>query len=314
MGVAVHMKKSFEFLGVEITQMKEEIKMTQTKLIEKIAEKFEITGKKKVKTPITEVLENNGEKVDFQYRSAVGACMYLATHTRPDISYALKEASKFLEDPKESCVDSIKRTIGYLVSTKQAGITMQKMQNYNPKLASTYVEAYADANFATCNTRKSTTGNLIMFCHAPILWRSISQRLVSTSTCEAELISLAYLTRECRYMRYLLRDLFDAELGAVNVNTNNPKHEENGETSNKGENPITMRCDNQSAIKAAHGDTARTKHLDIRNKYISDAIINNFVNLFYVNTNDNLSDMLTKPCSSMQLNKICDLSTTVHLD
>ena len=51
--------------------------------------------------------------------------------------------------------------------------------------------AYSDADFAGDeDTRRSTTGTIVMLAGAALMWRSRLQKLVTLSTCEAELVSL----------------------------------------------------------------------------------------------------------------------------
>ena len=47
----------------------------------------------------------------------------------------------------------------------------------------------------------------------------------------------------------------------------------------------------------------RSKHIDIRFHYIRDEIKNGTVTLFYVQSNDNIADIFTKPAIRQKLDK-----------
>jgi len=61
--------------------------------------------------------------------------------------------------------------------------------------------------------------------------------------------------------------------------------------------------DNQGAISLAKNPVhhQRSKHIDIKYHYIRNEILNDIVNLEYVNTKENVSDIFTKPVSRNKL-------------
>lgn len=67
--------------------------------------------------------------------------------------------------------------------------------------------------------------------------------------------------------------------------------------------PTTIYCDNQSAklLATSSGFKDRTKHIDIRHHFIREKIQNNIVKVNYINTNENLADVLTKAVTKEKL-------------
>jgi hypothetical protein len=62
-------------------------------------------------------------KVDAtHYRSLVGSLRYLV-NTRPDLAYSVGYVSRFMEEPREEHLLSVKHILCYIVSTKHWGIT-----------------------------------------------------------------------------------------------------------------------------------------------------------------------------------------------
>ena len=114
-------KDLFSYLGVEINRHKnnngnEVIELLQPGLIDKIIMKIKQNGKsvKDAKTrnehtpASTHPLHSDKQGEDYSeeelgcsYTTAIGLIMYLA-NTRPDILYAINEASRFTHCPKES--------------------------------------------------------------------------------------------------------------------------------------------------------------------------------------------------------------------
>ncbi len=68
--------------------------------------------------------------------------------------------------------------------------------------------------------------------------------------------------------------------------------------------PYDVHCDNQAAIKMSEHEclTSRTKHIDIRASFISEAIKQKLLKISYINTLDNLADVFTKPMARDKIN------------
>lgn len=94
------------FLGVEILQREEGIYMCQRKFTREILERFEMDLSNGVSNPIvpgTKVSKKGGGAVlDVTlYKQMIGSLMYL-TVTRPDLTFAVGLASRFMENPTEA--------------------------------------------------------------------------------------------------------------------------------------------------------------------------------------------------------------------
>ena len=63
--------------------------------------------------------------------------------------------------------------------------------------------------------------------------------------------------------------------------------------------PIKIFVDNQAAISLASHPSqhCRTKHIDIRHHFIREHIANHTVELYYIDTKENVADLLTKATS-----------------
>ena len=100
--------------------------------------------------------------------------LYLASNTRPDISFAIHQCAQFTHNTKVSHDTAVKRMCSYLQGTNNNGLV------FNPykKLV---VDCYADADYAGLWGHENPqdpicarirTGFLITFSNCPLLWVS----------------------------------------------------------------------------------------------------------------------------------------------
>ena len=68
------------------------------------------------------VSSNSATKVNAPFREAVSAPMHLMTATRPDIAFAVRYVSHFMENPQVEHWIAVKRIFRYLQGTKSHGI------------------------------------------------------------------------------------------------------------------------------------------------------------------------------------------------
>ena len=67
---------------------------------------------------------------------------------------------------------------------------------------------------------------------------------------------------------------------------------------------ILIKCDNTSAINLSKNliQHFRTKHIDIRHHFLRDYVQNGDISLEFVDTNNQLADIFTKPLNEERLN------------
>jgi len=196
--------------------------------------------------------------------------MFAACVTRPDIICAVGQLSQFLNKPSSKHLLAAKRVLRYLKGTANLGITYRP-----PPMRLT---GYSDADWAgDVNTRRSTTGYVVMLNNGAIAWKSQRQATVALSTMEAEYMALTEATKELKWVRTLL-----AELGYSN-----------GDGTDR---PTDLFSDNQSAIALTKNPVshARAKHIDIRHHFVREAIQDKIIWVQYIPTTEMTADSLTK--------------------
>ncbi|XP_033228862.1 secreted RxLR effector protein 161-like [Belonocnema kinseyi] len=140
------------------------------------------------------------EERKLPFRELVGALMYLAVATRPDISYAVSALSQF-----NTCYGKIhwtaaNRVLRYLKESVQLGLIF--------KPVSESLKGYVDSDWVSCSIdRRSYTGYIFNLGNCAMSWNSKKQRTVALSSTEAEYMGLAEAAKETMHLRGFLDEL-----------------------------------------------------------------------------------------------------------
>jgi hypothetical protein len=124
---------------------------------------------------------------DFPYTTVVGKCMYLATCTRPDITYTVRELARFMAGYGPAHIAAAKHLLRYLRGTTSHGITFGGSETSQPLF-----KALTDSDWGMGDSRKSVSGFLIMMGGSPLSWSSKQQAVVALSSCEAEYLATTH--------------------------------------------------------------------------------------------------------------------------
>ena len=205
------------------------------------------------------------------YRSGVGMLLYLVKHSRPDIANPVRELSKALDGVTPKAMHEMKRVIKYVLDTKELALRVKPILDIKDGWS---MVAFTDSDYATDpETRISISGYVLYLMGVPICWRSKGQRSITLSSTEAEYVAMSECAREVKFVYQLLTSI------GVEVNT-----------------PIVIRVDNIGAMFMGENISIsqRTKHVDIRTKFVTEMIIDEFVKVIFVKSENNDADMFTK--------------------
>jgi len=228
------------FLGFEITHLPDGISLSQRKFAHDLLLHTGFLNSKHAATPLPLHCKLTMEEGDLlqdpsYYRTIIGKLNFL-TNTRPDISYAVQTLSQFMQSPRTSHMIALEHTLRYLQGTAGQGILLRAD---GPLL----LKAFSDSDWASCpNSRRSVTGYIVLMGSSPISWKSKKQPTVSKSSAEAEYRAMSQAAVEVTWLVRLL-----SELGVPQLQ------------------PVTLHCDNQSALQIAKNPVfhERTKHIEI---------------------------------------------------
>ncbi|KAG5871041.1 hypothetical protein JTB14_021188 [Gonioctena quinquepunctata] len=273
------------FLGMEISKNEKDLKITQTRMITRLLEKFSMTETRKVATPMEvnfQVKEEEPIINNVPYRRIICSLMYLSLVSRPDISYSVAYLSRFLDKPRKSTWEAGKRILRYLNHTKEYGLQFKK-ENMQELMA------LCDADWGgDQETRKSVSGFVCFHAGNPIAWHSRKQTCVAQSSMEAEYISAGIASQELVNIKGILSEFKVCE-------------------------SVVLKIDNVSAISLIKNfeNSKRSKHIDIKYHFIKDLCLRKEIILQYIPTNENVSDMFTKPLNKEKFLK-CRLGILGH--
>lgn len=273
------------FLGTNFKCNKDAIEMGQTQYIDKILSKFKMTDCKPKSTPCALGVEKGSEEESRElndpklYRAIVGSLIYVMTGTRPDLCYTVTRLLQNMAKPTQSDLSMAKDDVlRYLKGTREQCLKFGKSESHLK------LTGFCDSDWgASVKDRHSISGyNFQLTENGPLIsWKSLKQKTVALSTCEAEYISLAIAVQKSKFLKQLCKDM--------NIMIDD----------------ILINVDNQGAINLAKNPVnhQRSKHIDIKYHFIRSEIQNGNVKLQYIQTDNNVADIFTKPATRVKLEK-----------
>ena len=167
-------KKEKKILGIKVHQSDNKtISLAQQAYIERLHQKFCPNATTPISSPMQPNIplqKNNEPDLNSPYREIVGALIYIALATRPDISFAVSTLCRFLHCYGEEHYKAAIQIRKYLVGSKELGLIFRKQGT------SITMQAFSDASFASdINTRRSVTDAIIFINGCAVIW--ISQLL-----------------------------------------------------------------------------------------------------------------------------------------
>jgi hypothetical protein len=270
------------FLGIKLDRgTSGELKLSQTKYVESVLDRFNMSGCKPAPSPMVpnkEVMERKERSDDearlmagVPYREAIGALLYLSIRTRPDIAVAVCTLAKHVQSPRPLHWEAVKRVLRYLQGTKHEGLVFHAVERSEPLT----LTIYADADWGTDpDERYSRTGIVCQLSGNTVWWKSRKQNSIAVSSCEAEYMALFEGAKDVLWLRNLLCEFGNCQ----------------------GTSPTTIYHDNQGSIAWAQEDNLRkVKHIDMRYHFTNALIAAGHAIVKYIDSAENRADIFTKP-------------------
>jgi hypothetical protein len=203
--------------------------------------------------------------------------MYLATCTRPDISYAVRELARFMSNYGRTHFDAAKRVCRYLNGSRSLGLIFGRRDEAYP-----LIRGFCDSDWGMGEDRKSISGYAIEVFACVVAWSSKQQTVIALSSCEAEYLSATHAAKQIIWTRALLE-----ELGEII------------------KDPTILFCDNQGTICCSRdpANHSKMKHIDLRYHFIRWCVNNLIIEMIYIAGTDNFADLFTKPLAGPTHNK-----------
>ncbi|PKU66380.1 Retrovirus-related Pol polyprotein from transposon TNT 1-94 [Dendrobium catenatum] len=282
-----HLGTAHQFLGIKIERQSTQYFLSQPQYAKSLIDMAQLSQCKPISNPTCTKLPQDMRPDPLLsdsslYRRLTGSLQYL-TLTRPDIAYSVNILSQHMHNPLPQHIFLLKRLLRYIQGTLHFGIPITK--------SNLLLTSFSDADWAGDPiSRKSTSGYCSFLGNTLISWTVKKQTTVARSSTESEYRALAALTADVIWLRKLL-----TEFGAPQ------------------DRPTDLFCDNVSAIALANNPVfhARTKHIEIDQRFVRDHIQHNHIRIFPINTLDQVADIFTKALSTPRFQSL-RLKLTVH--
>jgi hypothetical protein len=214
------------------------------------------------------MVKHIGDPVEHaMYRKIVGKIMYVVIKLFPEGANAGRELARHFSNPGPEHWVELGRYVGYMKGIeKDIKLTYRRPKELRAL-------SYVDSNYATDKTdRRSVSGGLHTVGGTLINWMSKTQASVTLSSTEAEYVSLASGATEVKFVQQLLEEIAEC-------NT-----------------PGIIMEDNTGAIFLVKNQqvSSRTKHIDVRFHFIREMRERGGVDVLYIRSEKNPSDILTK--------------------
>jgi hypothetical protein len=274
---------TFNYVGLVVRRDRKQrqIWISQTAYVTKVLARFGMEDSSRKVLPMQSNWRPH-ERMDTEeacdqalYRQAIGSLLYAALGSRPDIAYTVSVLGRYAANPSAEHWGAVKHLLRYLNGTRNYELAVIRKEH---NLTGNAVIAYSDADHAGDQDRaKSTSGWLVFFDGALIMWKSKKQGLVAHSTMEAELIGMEHAYRQASWLRDLVKEIRSLDQAVI------------------------LRGDNKSGTDALNnGFPNATRHLRVRYHAIRDQIESGNLVLEHVGSDEQLADGLTKPLGSVK--------------
>jgi hypothetical protein len=283
-----------EYVGCKVEHNKEEgwIKLTQPVLLQSYDDEFELPKGESPRTPAIpgEVLQKGeeenqvSEKEQSKYRSGVGKLLHMMKWTRPEILNAVRELSRFMSGAAAAHMKAMYRVMNYCVATPKRGLLLKPNMKWNGDPNFEFViKGRSDSDYAKDpERRRSVSGYSTFLCDAPVTMKSRMQGCVTLDVTSAELVSGTQCVQD---MLFIMRVVESIGL--------------------KVKKPMILEMDNKGAVDISHNwsVSGRTRHDSIRQSFIRELVEEGIIEVIWISTDDNSTDLFTKNLSGPTFEK-----------
>lgn len=210
-----------------------------------------------------------------RFRSAVGKLLWLS-HVRPDVSYIAKELARHVQKPCAIHVQMLKSVLRFLKGTRNAEYHI--VRDVSVPLG--VVDGWVDASWGSDFGRRSTSGGLLLGSGVQLTHWSRTQPVITTSSCESELLAVCLGAQEALLVANLFKEL---ELSPQ----------------------VNIHSDSRSALDWLNKKgVGRLKHIELRQMWVQEAVMQERLRMIFVQGADNPADLLTKVLPGPRLRRL----------
>ena len=247
-----------------------------------------------VSTPIASVIDPSTPQLSAAKRrtflKACGCVSWVCACSRIDCQYALGRAAQHMSRPTESAYQAIMRTVSYLYH--HAGMTLRAPKQPTLNSQRSHFAFYCDSDHSSDTSDdklRCTCGLVCTLSGAPVLWSStaptvschalLKEPICDPAVCVSEIYAAGTAVQRILALSYAVEEMCLPDLQF-------PK-------------PFVLQQDNVAAglfsTRDGHSKArGRLKHIDLRQSFVQTMRDSNIMVSAWVDSRDNLSDILTK--------------------
>jgi Reverse transcriptase (RNA-dependent DNA polymerase) len=284
-------------LGMHVTcdRLAGQIALSQERFIIDLLDHFDKSSVHPISTPSLvnqHLIKLPSPESNIKYfQRAIGGLMYPMLGTCPDLAFSVASLRRHASSPGEEHLHALNCVFHYLRATADHKLVFQRGTPAGLEL-----HGFMDADWAgDVNNRKSTSGYIFLLTRATISWSSKKQLSIALSSTEAKYITGTHAAKEATWLRCLLSELWPGPPLS---------------------SPTTLLIDNQFAIAIAHNPKFhdRTKHIEVRHHFLHQQYEAQTIDLKYVPTDDQTTDILTKGLAREKHERFTDQMGVCHMD
>ena len=278
------------FLGVQIERNPKDgtITLTQKGLIKRIVEALDVKITKETpatRAPLPKDQDGDPPNGHYNYASVIGMLLYLAGHSRPDITYAVSQCARYIHGTRRSHEVALERIGQYLKGTMDKGLILRptSVLDFECYVDADFAGLYSFEDIADPSCVKSRTGFVICIAGCPIVWSSKLQTDVAGSTMEAEYNALSMAMKDV----IPLQELFKSVGHSIGL-----------DDETRSTFKTTVWEDNMGCLKLARlapGQyTPRSKHYAVKYHWFRSKLQETRTTIEHIESKNQKADILTK--------------------
>jgi hypothetical protein len=291
------------------------LEFNQQAAIESIAEKTGMDKAPPRSMPITDkvILPKFKEaQIDQRkYLSIVGSLLHICQVSRPDCAFAIGVLTRHSATPGEPHMQAALNLVSYMYHTRDLVIQYRRSELGNepefyekgsevisktmeerlkasvPEAKPNSPDLYIDADYAgDLNTRRSTSGMIMMMNGGAVCWSSRLQKLCAQSSAESEIYAVTESVKEAIHFKLLCED--------SGIRPQNK--------------PMTIWEDNNACIQMGHElrGSKSAKHFEVRLRFLNEQIHDRAIEFARIDTTNQLADGFTKPLAPVAFREFRD--------